>query len=122
MRTIDEITLELLVDNRPGVDGFSNADRVSYVCAVMKCGPIELDTMYDFSPVLACQEEEVVEASKQVATLQLDYMRRLYEHRYLEKTDYEIITASLILDIQRLGWHLRHVAEGKITPPFPFIN
>lgn len=122
MRTLDEITVELLTDTRPGLDGCSNADRVYYIAEVMECGPIDVNQVFDFGPAIRGDDPELVEAARQLATLQLDYVGRLYANDHLEKHEYEVKSAYLILDIQKLNWHMRHLREGKATPPFPFIH
>lgn len=122
MRTLDEIAVELLTDNMPGTDGCSNADRAIFISEVMDCETIDINQIFDFTEAVRCKDVDKVEAAKQLATLQIDYMRRAFDNGLVDRDDYEIRSTSLILDIQRLNWHLRHLHEGRSTPPFSFIH
>jgi hypothetical protein len=119
----EQITYELMNDTRPiGPDGCSNQDRILYVVEVFECEVIDLTSTYDFTNAVRCKDTSVVEATKHLALLQLDYHSRLHYHNHITTDELNFHTATLILAIQRINWHLDHLKRDVPTPPFPFIH
>lgn len=121
-RTLDEIIVEVCEDTHPGPDGCSNSDRLHFIMEVLECEVINLNATYNFTPVTRCKTPDLIEASKHIALLQLDYLKQAKVNEHIEEDEYDLHKARLILDIRRLDWHYDHVVAGKPTPPFPFIH
>lgn len=121
--SLEQITYDLMTDQRPGAaDGCSNVDRIAFIMEVYGVETIDLNAKYDFSQVPTCKDISMVEATKHLALLQLDYVHRAYEHGHLSIDDMNLHTSVLILAIQRINWHLEHLGMDRPTPPFPFIH
>lgn len=121
-RSFDDIAHDLTSDTSPGADGCSNADRITYIGQVFGHTTIRLGEKMDFSHVPACTDIAIVNASKHLALLQLDFLKRSYDHYLIEIGDFQTGSATLILDIQRMNWHLQHLQQDVPTPPFPYIH
>jgi hypothetical protein len=122
-RTIEEIATELVSDPRPnGPDGACNIDRFMYVTEVFGMEEIDFDQFYDFTYVTQCKDVDMVEAVKQVALLKIDFAHRMYDHGHIDIVEFNAEVSHLILSVQRINWHLDHLARDRPTPPFPFIH
>lgn len=121
-QTLAEIIENLTGDNHPGPDGCGNVDRILFIMDVLKCEEINLNQTYNFGPVMQSKDPNLVEASKHIAMLQLDYLRRAHDHEHLAEEEYDLHKARLILDINKIEWHYDHLIKGEPTPPFKFIN
>lgn len=121
--SLEQITEELMTDPRPGgADGCSNVDRIGFIMEVMGCSTIDLNATYDFTAVPQCKDISMVEATKHLALLQLEYINRAYYHHHMDIDQLNIHSSHLILAIQRMNWHLEHLGMDRPTPPFPFIH
>lgn len=120
--TLPEIIENLTSDTHPGPDGCNNIDRLVFILEVLGCETIDLNENYNFAPVLMCKTPDLVEASKHIAMLQLDYLKLAHTNDHLDDLSYQHQKASLILDINKLDWHYEHLISGRPTPPFKFIN
>ncbi len=113
----------ILSDTRPmGHDGCSNADRAAYICEVFDCEHIDLTASYDFTNINACKDLDYVVACKHLALLKMAFIREAVDYSAMEPMAADINLQYLTLAIQRINWHIRHLAEGKLTPPFPGIH
>lgn len=120
--TLTEILERLTSDTHPGPDGCNNLDRLAFIMEVLGCEMINLNEHYNFAPVLHSKTPDLIEASKHIAMLQLDYLKRAHENDHIDELSYQHQKASLILDINKLDWHYEHLIEGRPTPPFRFIH
>jgi hypothetical protein len=116
---LTEITEALAHDHRPmGPDGCSNIDRIRFIIETMGLEVIDLTVDYDFTSITDEDSPIIVAAVKHLALLKLDYLNRLYDHCHLPKDNYDMMSAQLILAIQRIDHHLGFLEAGLPTPPF----
>lgn len=121
--SLEQITEELMYDTRPsGTDGCSNVDRIAFILEVMEIEHLDLNQKFSFEDVPKCKDISMVEATKHLALLQLEYISRAHYHGHVSIDDYNLHSSVLILAIQRINWHLEHLGMDRPTPPFPFIH
>lgn len=121
--SLEDITYELHTDTRPnGPDGCSNTDRLAYVLDIFECDHISLNEEYDWTQVTKSDDLDMVQASKHLALLQLDYFHRMYQNRHMDLATFNVKSSVLFLGLQRINWHIDHMERGVTTPPFPSIH
>ncbi len=121
-QTLVEITEALIQDTHPGPDGCCNADRIAFIMDVLGHEEIDLNQTYNYALVQKSKDPNVVEASKHIAMLQLDYLKRAYDHDHVDDETYKLRSAGLFLDVRKMDWHYDHLIKGMPTPPFIFIH
>jgi hypothetical protein len=118
-----EIAKNLVADQRPsGPDGASNYDRLIFIGEVFDCDQIDLAADYDLSNIIKCRDIDMVEACRQLAVMQMQYFRELWEADLIDQDDLDVRLAFLTLNIQRMNWHLKHLGMDRKTPPFPNLH
>lgn len=122
-RPIKEIVQELVADHRPGgPDGATNRDRINYICEVFDTDYIDLLADYDFDRTVLSKDLDKVVASKHLVLLKLELLRRQYDAFHVTEEQYALQSSVLTLAFQKINWHAMHLAEGRITPPFPSLH
>jgi hypothetical protein len=120
---LSDLALELVNDDRPiGPDGCSNAERFNFIMQVFESESLNLNEKFDYSIVLLCRDISMVEASKHIAILQLQYVYMLGAHGLIEQEEIDLNSAVITLAIQRINWHLEHLSMDRPTPPFKFLH
>jgi hypothetical protein len=121
-RSLDEIAQELAHDARPSnLDGCSNVDRIKYIVEVLEVERIDLTIDFDLSELFDNKEYDEVQAIKHFIMLKMDFLNRQLDHYHITPDQHRLSVAPLVLDIQRLNWHMEHLVEGRPTPPYPFL-
>lgn len=121
--TLEQITDEITNDNCPtGPDYSSCIDRIAYIQTVLEMPSIDLTAEYDFTKVIGVDDVSMVEAAKHLAILRLEWFRRLYENFHLKPDEYRVRIAPIMLDVQRINWHLAHLKHQVPTPPYSPLN
>ena len=121
--TLSEI-VDLIATNTyvSEIDGLSNNQRVAFICRTLGVSSIDLTGKYPFDAVMSCSNVEKVKAIIYVAMLQHQFTAMASSLHHMDAEEGELKCAFLHLWILKMQWHLKHLEQGEVTPPFPFIH
>lgn len=101
-------------------DGVSNAERAYFVADVFDVQTIDLSQTMPFETALVSDDAEGIEAAIHYAKLQFQFVHACGFAGLFSEPFVELQSAALQVSIRKLAWHLRHVEQGRPTPPLPF--
>lgn len=103
-------------------DGVSNAERVNAIVNVFGRTLLEMESSFPYDLVIQCQDTAKVQASIYLATLQHQYHAMIAADGHCTHENADMKCAWLHLWIKKMDWHLTHLKNNQLTPPFPFLS